>query len=105
MSKGLLVMDMPEKCAWCPLGRLFGTAGAVECNVTNKINRNCESVPDWCPLRPMPEKKKKDSFLIEAIKNDCFDGTDSDTAYYNGKDDGWNACIDAIGGVDGEEAK
>lgn len=87
MSKAILVMDMPESCAWCPLGRLFGTAGAVECNAANKINRNCESVPDWCPLRPLPEK----------IHND--NGYDE---YSDGYDAGWNACIDAIGGGDGD---
>lgn len=76
MSKAVLVMDMPERCAWCPLGRLFGTAGAVECNVANKVNRNCESVSDWCPLRPMPEK----------IHND--NGYDE---YSDGYDAGWNA--------------
>lgn len=55
-----------------------------------------EDRPDWCPLRELPEKKESDSFLIEAVKNDCFDGTDSDTAYFNGKDAGWNACLDEI---------
>ena len=37
--------------------------------------------PDWCPLRPMPEK----------IHND--NGYDE---YSDGYDAGWNACIDAI---------
>ncbi len=88
MSKAVLVMDMPESCEWCPLGRLFGTAGAVECNVANKINRNCESVPDWCPLRPMPEKDKR----IDTCINKQYVR-------------GWNACIYAIGGGNGAEAK
>lgn len=102
MSKAVLVMDMPGSCYQCPFGN-----DNFECDVIGRpldVNQKIEKL-DWCPLRPMPEKKEKDSFLIEAIKNDCFDGMDSDTAYYNGKDDGWNACIDAIGGVDGEEAK
>lgn len=75
MSKAVLVIDMPEKCAWCQLGRLFGTEGAAECTDTNRVNRNCESVPDWCPLRPMPEKMN------------CIPGE---------FEDGWNACIDEI---------
>ena len=65
------------------------------CGATGEDANNVGK-PDWCPLRELPEKKENDSFLIEAVKNDCFDGTDSDTAYFNGKDAGWNACLDAI---------
>ena len=43
---------------------------------------------DRCPLRELPEKKESDSFLMEAVKNDCFDGTDSDEANFNDKDAG-----------------
>mgnify|MGYP000223193385 FL=1 len=43
---------------------------------------------DRCPIRELPEKKESDSFLMEAVKNDCFDGTDSDEAYFNDKDAG-----------------
>lgn len=87
MSKAVLVMDMPEKCAWCPLGRLFGTAGATECRATERVNRDCKSVPDWCPIRPMPEKQE----ILPT--NEYQFGL-----LGRGFASGWNACIDAIMG-------
>lgn len=96
MAKAVLVMDeMPEDCTMCK----FWNSKDDECYATGveKFSLNSEEAkPDWCPLRELPEKKESDSFLIEAVKNDCFDGTDSDTAYFNGKDAGWNACLDEI---------
>lgn len=98
MPKAVLVMNMPEqvcqKCALC-----YGTKNDDEylCCATGKLAPDGEK-PDWCPLRELPEKKESDSFLIEAVQNDCFDGTDSDVAYFNGKDAGFNACLDAIAG-------
>lgn len=95
MAKAVLVMDNPEDCTMCK----FWNSKDDECYATGveKFSLNSEEAkPDWCPLRELPEKKESDSFLIEAVKNDCFDGTDSDTAYFNGKDAGWNACLDEI---------
>ena len=83
MSKAVLVMDMPEKCSWCPLGRLFGTAGATECRATERVNRDCESVPDWCPIRPIPEKVTEDGL-------ECF----GELKYMQG----WNDCRHVICG-------
>lgn len=110
MAKAVLVMDMPECCNKCRfLGQsirndfmcICQTAPIPEWMNTKEeyriIHVNISvAKPDWCPLRELPEKKESDSFLNEAVKNDCFDGTDSDVAYFNGKDAGWNACIDKI---------
>lgn len=96
MSKAILVMDMPEQlCQKCTL--LYETENGDEymCCATGKLVPDGEK-PNWCPLRELPEKRENDSFLKEAVKNDCFDGTDLDTAYFNGKDAGWNACLDEI---------
>ena len=97
MPKAVLVMDMPECCADCPCSFFERDNPILNliCGVTQEDAYNVGK-PDWCPLRELPEKKESDSFLIEAVKNDCFDGTDSDTAYFNGKDAGWNACLDEI---------
>lgn len=92
MSKAILVMDMPECCADCPcsfferdnpkLNLICGPEGEEANNVGK---------PDWCPLRPMPEK------VTETI-----DEEDIGKDYSEGTMDGWNACIDAIGGGDSE---
>lgn len=97
MAKAILVMDMPEQvCQKCTL--CYETEDdEYLCCAVGKLVPDGEK-PDWCPLRELPEKKENDSFLIEAVKHDYFDGTDSDTAYFNGKDAGWNACLNAITG-------
>lgn len=104
MSKAVLIMDMPESCFGCNFLYCNADAGVDSCQAM-KVSRIVDSEtyekPDWCPLRELPEKKENDSFLKEAVKNDCFDGTDSDTAYFNGKDAGWNACLDEILKADG----
>lgn len=79
MSKAVLVMDMPESCDMCDLtdmanGKMY--CGVPGCGELTKDYISCR--PDWCPLRPMPEKKQ----------NACTHG-------FAG---GWNACIDAIEG-------
>lgn len=80
-GKALLVMDMPESCEKCPLCD-FGdyTCGAFEIfgkKYTYEVPG--DGVADWCPLKPVPEKK---NFWSEG---------------YGGKfSEGWNACIDKI---------
>lgn len=98
MPKAVLVMDMPECCPDC---RFFESDWRECYAISKRYNRDImteEAKPNWCPLRELPEKKESDSFLTEAVQDDCFDGTDSDVAYFNGKDAGFNACLDAIAG-------
>ncbi len=103
MAKAVLVMDMPESCDMCDFvddkqpprygeKTLYCGVPGIGEDVTDYI----ECRPESCPLRELPEKRENDSFLKEAVKNNFFDGTDSDTAYFNGKDAGWNACLDKI---------
>lgn len=103
MPKAVLVMDMPESCSKCKF--MYEFQGIKKCQLMNVLNNGASKLSqstftqkrhDWCPLRELPEKKESASFLKEAVKNDCFDGTDLDTAYFNGKDAGWNACLDEI---------
>lgn len=77
MSKAVLVMDMPENCYQCPFGN-----DDAECDVIGRPFNQKKEKPDWCPLRQMPEKKPE-YLSINSKKGYC---------------DGWNACIDAIGG-------
>ena len=81
MSKSILVIDTPENCDYCPVGRIFGMEGQVECMAGKDIvvNNNGMVIPDWCPLRDLPERANHPYY---------FD---------NGRyDKGWNDCIDEI---------
>lgn len=101
MSKSVLVMETPENCYVCPFGTAYCSAleyagycelaDCLDCDVIliTEEHYDCESKsrPDWCPLKPLPEKS--------TIENDMTD-------YQCGMVDGRNQCIDEItgGGVD-----
>lgn len=95
MSKAVLVIDMPESCAKCDLVSASPNVGETECCGLIE-HLSCEVVcvdkyisnrADWCPLVPMPEK----------------DNLYYHTDYYGaGYKDGWNDCIDAMGGNSNE---
>ena len=72
ISKAILVLDMPESCGDCPLQTEYDT---LRCVVNNEIV-TMDARPDWCPLKPVPEKV--------------------DIPYLTIWDAGWNACIDEI---------
>lgn len=98
MSKSVLVIDTPENCYDCPFGTEYcgnynyeGNCELAEClgNIMTLITEEhygckSESKPDWCPLKPLPEK---DDFVN--VPHD---------EYYTGYHDGWDNCIDEITG-------
>ena len=80
MSKAILVIDMPSSCIDCPCH--FAGMQTVVCGVNKKelLTDDIETYkPDWCPLKPIPQKKKN------AI------GTN-----YQRFVNGYNDCIDEI---------
>lgn len=87
MSKAFLVMDMPKNCAECDLcvtqdDEYFCIPDDFAHYLgSSYVNHSCENKPDWCPLRPVPEKDNKSYFSDE---------------YSDGHKDGYNACIDEI---------
>lgn len=95
MSKSVLVIDTPEKCLDCQF--CFELDEGVEacCSIADddkdtrfikKIDCEygyCQGKPDWCPLKPLPEKN--------TTENDMTD-------YQCGMADGRNQCIDEITG-------
>lgn len=89
MSKAVLVLDMPESCDMCDFvdnnqPPIYGV-DKMYCGfpgIGDDVSDCIACRPDFCPMRPMPEKKQ----------NACTHG-------FAG---GWNACIDAIGGNDNE---
>ena len=94
MAKAILVMDMPSSCCECrmfyeKLGTCELTGRLVECG--NESERQ-----EWCPLREVPSKHEDGHTVKIAIENDCYDGFEYERAYCDGKDAGYNACIDEI---------
>lgn len=97
MNKSALVMDTPKNCYDCPFGTEYcgnfeyeGCCELAECLdsdmrlITEEhYDYESESRPEWCPLKPLPEKN--------TIENDMID-------YQCGMVDGRNQCIDEITG-------
>lgn len=86
MSKKVLVIDTPENCLECPLGDNMSCAmeTCIICKVKRKtlIDKECETIPEWCPLMDLPEK-------------DDVDTSDFD-AFNAGYVEGWNTCLGEI---------
>ena len=83
MSKSVLVMETPEDCESCVLhGGIFHSFCKINCRYIEDLSAK----PDWCPLKPLPEKKE----YIVPIKN--VESQKDIIAV------GWNACIDKITG-------
>lgn len=85
MSKSVLVMNMPESCRSCYL-RGF-TLDLQYCRVKKKDIKDTSVKPDWCPLKPLPEKNKAPKVA---------------SGYELGYEDGWNKCLDEITGGEGD---
>lgn len=94
MSKGIIIVDMPERCSICK--KLCRTdSGYAYCGYLDfdyQVNDYMESTPigkpDWCPICPIPKKKY--------VHWDCAN------PYDTGNAEGYNACIDELmGGSDG----
>ena len=94
MSKAVLVMDMPKDCCDCKFCRELDEGVKACCEIMDNPSNSelcriidvhyCMEKPDWCPLKPMPEK---------ANHPDWCDG--------GRYDKGYNACIDEL--LKGEE--
>lgn len=80
MSKSVLVMDTPENCDSCCLRR-EPIRNCPCCAAKLKRIKDPGIKPDWCPLKPLPEKN--------TAENDMTD-------YQCGMVDGWNACLREI---------
>ena len=92
MSKSVLVIDTPERCIDCEIGQNHSNIleTCVYCPVAGKhvLDKETETIPDWCPLKPLPEKS--------TIENDMTD-------YQCGMVDGRNQCIDEITGGNADD--
>lgn len=90
MSKCVLVMGMPNRCTECRLASLVGRedvmCAIIDRMATRKYADACKDRPDWCPLKPMIEKKDRNKVVGDYLRGRC---------------DGYNACIDEL--LKGEE--
>ena len=79
MSKAVLVIEMPDCCGECSFCDEAEHCMAMEAYCIDDV----QDKPDWCPLKPMPEKEKE-----EYVSD-----------YAKGVKRGWNDAINAIEGV------
>lgn len=79
MSKSVLAMETPEDCESCVLhGGIFHSFCKINCRYIEDLSAK----PDWCPLKPLPEK------MTGVAQTDHWDSIKA----------GWNECIDTITG-------
>lgn len=93
MSKSVLVIDTPERgCISCPIGQNDSNCRItrIYCPIAEEtaFNEEAETIPDWCPLKPLPEKKE---YIVPI---------DNVEAYKDIITVGWNTCINEIAGGD-----
>ena len=89
MEKCILVMDMPSRCLSCNcVGHIRRNVRINFCRIGGEILREDDyykEKPDWCPLKPMPQKIGTEEAL-KMPRNGCL--ADVINSY--------NACIDEI---------
>lgn len=91
MSKSVLVIDTPENCGKCKFISEFWCRAMNGRRVPNN-----DVIPNWCPLKPLPEKMK----LAGLYNGEYFKAGGKLPSYKIG----WNDCIDAItGGGDSDD--
>ena len=95
MSKSVLVMETPERgCIFCPIGQNDSNyrITRIYCPIAEEtaFNEEAETIPDWCPLKPLPEKMKATGLY----NCEYFKAGDRPPSYKIG----WNNCIDEITG-------
>ena len=88
MKKAVLLMNVPEKCLDCNLC-VLDMDGSISCyynkrEICSNVGEN-NSRPNWCPLRPLPDRKE----ITETYKWE--DRLPSFKC-------GWNWCLDEITG-------
>nr|DAM66125.1 MAG TPA: hypothetical protein [Caudoviricetes sp.] len=90
MSKSVLVIDMPEDCGKCKFISEFWCRAMNGRRVPNN-----DVIPNWCPLKPLPEKMK----LTGVYNREYFQSNGKMPSYKIG----WNDCIDKITGGNADD--
>ena len=98
MSKSVLVIDTPKSCYNCPFGTEYYDICIYKgnCELAEHLGKimtllteeyygfESKSRPEWCPLKPLPEKKEY------IVPNDNVESQKDIIAV------GWNACLRKI---------
>lgn len=91
MSKGIIVVDMPEKCNQCKFWFAKATVPIeYRCMGLQKEIKEknlTEEKPDWCPIKEIPVR-------LEELK--CPHSMND--YQWKGFLRGWNACLDEMKG-------
>lgn len=82
MSKSVLVIDTPEKCISC----IYVGILHYFCRINCRDIKDVSAKPDWCPLKPLPDKKE---YIVP------IDNVESQKDIIAV---GWNACVNEITG-------
>lgn len=97
MNKSILVIDTPKNCITCQyrFGKWNEEVGTFHiCSICDERLREedfGENRADFCPLKPLPQKRE-----LEESGNSLIDDCKE---YYT---DGWNDCLDEISGDQNE---
>lgn len=83
MSKSVLVINTPENCGKCKFISEFWCRAMSGRRVPNN-----DIIPDWCPLKSLPEEDHEDYYPDE---------------WEDGYVNGWNACLRKIAGENNNE--
>ncbi len=86
MEKGFVIIDeIPKKCDGCPFCN--SSFGKIVCNHQIRKIKDINIRPNWCPIKPMPERKP------ERLTSE-YEFGNLGKAF----ETGWNACIKQIAG-------
>lgn len=99
MNKAILVIDMPDSCGECPIHASYAdSAFSIReywCAAKGE-DVYPKSKPDWCPLKPVPEKVDVPDW-DDNIKAKNENAKEVGMYMYDrGHYRGYNICIDKI---------
>lgn len=87
MSKGIIVIDIPETCGKCKMRFDNECSGMFECflSSTMEVDGPEKAKPDWCPIKELP------------VRLEELNCPHSMSDYQKkGFSRGWNACLGEI---------
>ena len=97
MSKSIIVINTPTNCSQCPLSYYNECFSEHYCRHSDywktitdydyqrKAPIGKDVRPDWCPLKPLPEKQYVSPYGGHCMNQCCTE-----------REKGWNDCIDYI---------
>lgn len=86
MDKGIIVVDIPQRCGDCSQMVYYDDISCYVCEVGRDIGSrwgkvDTETKPAWCPIKSMPDK------IVYQTRHSVNDEQFAA---------GWNACIDKM---------